>query len=170
MTYYAFIQNNEINGCGECRQLTDDVLNVEIADTVYNNIEKYIWDGSDVVLNPNWEEEQANEREKDFKSKFFEIGGYGWYRKQPKGYTSAVESLNTVFNAVSIMQQLPARMLIFYQAPDFYNPNECTEEWLVTHQIYNEAMTAQEFGKFYVDFMTAWNNQEHVTEEAQSDI
>jgi hypothetical protein len=117
-----------------------------------------------LVPNPNWDKEQTEKREADFKSKFFEIQGYGWYRKQPKGYTSAVESLNTAFNAVTIMQQLPANMLIFYQAPDFTKPEECTEEWLIEHQIFNQAMTAQEFGQFYVEFMTAWNNQEHVKE------
>ena len=118
-----------------------------------------------LIPNPNWDEEQAEKREADFKSKFFEIQGFGWYRKQPKGYTSAVESLNTAFNAVTIMQKLPAGMLIFYQAPDFTKPEECTEEWLIAHQTFNNEMTAQEFGAFYVGFMTAWNNQEHVSEE-----
>ena len=110
-------------------------------------------------------EEIADIREADFKEKFFEIPTYGWFRKQPKGYSSAVESLNTAFNVVSIMQSLPAGTLIFYQAPDFTNPEECTEEWLIEHQTPNKQMTAQEFGAFYIAFMTAWNSQEHVSEE-----
>ena len=57
--YYAFIENNKINGVGECRQLTEGVTNFEISEEVYNDIERYIWDGSDVALNPNYEEEQA---------------------------------------------------------------------------------------------------------------
>ena len=57
--YYAFIENNKINGKGECQQLTEDVINFEISEEVYNDIERYIWNGSDVVLNPNYEEEQA---------------------------------------------------------------------------------------------------------------
>lgn len=57
--YYAFIQNNEINGVGQCPQLTDGVVSFEITEEVYNNIDRYIWDGSDVVLNPNYDEEQA---------------------------------------------------------------------------------------------------------------
>lgn len=111
------------------------------------------------------EEDKAKQREAEFKSKFFYIPNYGWFRRVPKGYSSAVESLNTAFNAVTIMQTLPAGMLIFYQAPDFTKPEECTEEWLIAHQIMNEEMTVQEFGAFYVSFMTAWNNQEHVSEE-----
>lgn len=107
------------------------------------------------------EQELAKLRQDDFESKFFDIPNFGWYRKVPKGYSSAVESLNTAFNAVSIMQKLPANMLIFYTAPDFTKPEECTEEWLIEHQIKNEEMTVQEFGLFYMQFMTAWNSQEH---------
>ena len=59
MTYYAFIENNQINGTGECPCISEDVVNFEITEEVYNNIDHYIWDGSDVVLNPNYDEEQA---------------------------------------------------------------------------------------------------------------
>lgn len=59
MTYYAFIQNNKINGKGQCPQLTQGVISFEIDELVYNDLDRYIWDGSDVVLNPNWEEEEA---------------------------------------------------------------------------------------------------------------
>lgn len=110
------------------------------------------------------EEEQAEQREQKFKADFFEIPNFGWFRKVPKGYSSAVESLNTAFNAVSILQKLPADMLIFYQQPDFTKPEECTEEWLVEHQIKNEEMTAQEFGQFYMVFMAAWNTEMHEVE------
>lgn len=110
------------------------------------------------------EEEQAEQREQSFRADFFEIPNFGWFRKVPKGYSSAVESLNTAFNAVSILQKLPADMLIFYQQPDFTKPEECTEEWLVEHQIKNEEMTAQEFGQFYMLFMTAWNTEMHEVE------
>lgn len=109
-------------------------------------------------------EEVAEKRQAEFEADFFYIPNFGWFRKKPKGYSSAVESLNTAFNAVTIMQKLPAGMLIFYQAPDFTKPEECTEEWLIEHQTFNAEMSAQEFGAFYVGFMTAWNNQEHVSE------
>lgn len=56
--YYAFIENNKINGVGECRQLTEGVTNFEISEEIYNDIDRYMWNGSDVVLNPNYEEEQ----------------------------------------------------------------------------------------------------------------
>ena len=65
MTYYAFIQDNEINGKGQCPQLTDGVISFEIDELVYNDLDRYIWNGEEVVLNPNYDEEQAKkERQK----------------------------------------------------------------------------------------------------------
>ena len=55
MTYYAFIQDNKISGKGQC---PSSMQSVEITEEVYNELEKYIWDGSAVILNPNWEEEE----------------------------------------------------------------------------------------------------------------
>lgn len=61
--YYAYIENNKINGIGEAEQLTEGVINFEITEEVYNNIDHYIWNGSDVVLNPNYEEEQRQKEQ-----------------------------------------------------------------------------------------------------------
>ena len=113
------------------------------------------------------EEEKAEQREENFKSNFFEIRPVndvfqgGWYRKKPKGYSSAVESMNSMFNVVSSIGILPQDTLIFYTAPDFTKEEECTEEWLIAHQFKNEEMTATQFGQFYVAFMQAWNTEEH---------
>lgn len=161
MTYYAFIQDNKINGCGQCPIVNEEIANFEITEEVYNNIDHYIWDGSDVVLNPNYDEEQAEIREADFKKQFFKVDNFGWYRKQPKGYQSAVESMNVLFNIANMTQGIQAGLVIFYQEPDFTQPEQCTEEWLVNHQIIMPAMTLQEFMQLYVAFMTAWNQEEH---------
>ncbi len=161
MTYYAFIENNQINGVGQCPVLNEEIANFEITEEVYNNIDHYIWDGADVVLNPNYEQEQADIREADFKKQFFKVDNFGWYRKQPKGYQSAVESMNVLFNIANMTQGIQAGLIIFYQEPDFTQPEQCTEEWLVQHQIVMPAMTLQEFMGLYVAFMTAWNAEEH---------
>lgn len=113
------------------------------------------------------EEEKTAMREAEFKSTFFYINSFGWYRKHPKGYQSAVESINSAYNSFAEMQKLglaenfPANTLIFYQQPDFTKAEQCTEEWLVEHQIFNQAMTPQQFGQFYIGFIQAWNTQEH---------
>lgn len=123
---------------------------------------KRIWQDDEIVINPNYEQELAKERQETFEKDFFNIEGFGWFRRTPKGYGSAVESINTAFNVVTVMRTLPQGSLTFYTKPDFYNPDECTEEWLVEHQIKSDVMTAQEFGTFYAAFIQAWNAQEHL--------
>lgn len=114
-----------------------------------------------LVLNPNYETIEAAQRQADFESKFFSIPGFGWFRKVPKGYSSAVECLNLAFNNVSLIGKLPAETMIFYTQPDFTKPEECTEEWLVAHQTKNAEMTVEQFGQFYAGFSVAWNSTEH---------
>ena len=61
--YYAFIQNNKINGCGQCQCVGEGIQSIEITEEVFNDIDKYIWDGKEVVINPNWEEEQQQKEQ-----------------------------------------------------------------------------------------------------------
>ena len=175
--YYISVENGECRGKTQCLS-GGDIIDIEVSKEVFDDYHygegKYIYSNGEIVLNPNYEKEQAEKREQEFKSNFFQIPNYGWYRKVPKGYSSAVESLNLAFNGFLAMQQLgvkefPANTLIFYPAPDFYKPEECTEEWLVAHQVFNKAMSVQEFGSFYMSFMTAWNTQEHVSEEVEEE-
>ena len=161
MKYYAFIKDNQIDGRGQCPVINDDIVSFEITEEVYSNIDRYIWDGSDVVSDPDYDEKQTAIREADFKKEFFKVNNFGWYRKQPKGYQSAVESMNVLFNIANMTQGIQAGLVIFYQEPDFTQPEQCTEEWLVQHQIIMPAMTLQEFMGLYVAFMTAWNTEEH---------
>lgn len=157
--YYAYIENNEIIGIGQYP--TTDKKNIVITEEVYNNIDQYIWNGEEIIIDPDYDEKQAEIREQNFKSKFFNIEGYGWYRKQPKGYQSAIESMNVLFNIANVTDGIQAGLIIFYQEPDFTKEEECTEEWLVEHQIIQPAMTKQAFMSLYVAFMTAWNTEEH---------
>lgn len=69
MTYYIFIQNEKLNGCGQCRQLTEGVINLEVEEALYNayaeNPDMYIWDGAEVIVDPEWEAKQeAKEKER----------------------------------------------------------------------------------------------------------
>ena len=56
--YYAFITNNEINGKGQCICSGENTFSVEITEEVYNNIDHYIWNGSNVILDPDYDEKQ----------------------------------------------------------------------------------------------------------------
>lgn len=65
--YYAFIKNNILDGCGQCKQLTEGVVNFEISDDIAERITDYIWDGENIVINPDLtkikNEEQRKNRE-----------------------------------------------------------------------------------------------------------
>ena len=113
---------------------------------------KYIFDGEGFVMNPDYEANQTEKRQADFLNQFFAIGDYGYFRKQPKGYGSAVESLNTAFNVVTILQKLPADTLTFYKEPNFSEAEQCTEEWLVENSYKNAEMITEEFGVLGVGF------------------
>lgn len=58
--YYAFIQDNKINGVGQCECLNEEIQNIEVTEEVFNAIvedkDRYIWNGEDVVVNPDYEE------------------------------------------------------------------------------------------------------------------
>lgn len=65
MTYYATIIDNKITGKSECPCSGDGIISVEITEEVYNSLDHYMWDGEAVVINPNYDEEQAQkERER----------------------------------------------------------------------------------------------------------
>lgn len=61
--YYIFIKDNKINSYGQCKILNEDMINIEVDEIFYNEFIKnpamYIWDGLEIVENPNYEAEQA---------------------------------------------------------------------------------------------------------------
>lgn len=114
---------------------------------------------------------EAGARQKAFEKEFFlipaamknenneEIGVY--YRRKPKGYSSAVESFLAALSIVSATGSIGAGIIKVYPVPDFDDPEQVTEEWLVANQIALPAMNAQEFGVLYNRFLQAWNSIEH---------
>ena len=124
-------------------------------------------------LVPGWSE--ANMRKAKFEKEFFlipavtkqvvdgeEVDVDVYYRRKPKGYTSAVESFLAALSIVSATGSIGAGIIKVYPVPDFDNPEQCTEEWLVANQISLPQMNAQEFMALYNKFLLAWNTIEHV--------
>lgn len=138
-------------------------LRIEETETALYALEEWEKVVNDKVIDDiqGYKNKLALEREENFKNNFFKIKDACWFRKKPKGYNSAIESLNTAFNVVSVLGKLPANTLTFYIAPDFSIEEQCNENWLVKNSYKNKEMTPQEFGEFFASFMTAWNNEEH---------
>lgn len=57
--YYIYIENNEINGAGQCRCLNDDTLNIEISENLYNDFcndpLKYTYVNNSIIENQDYE-------------------------------------------------------------------------------------------------------------------
>lgn len=56
---FAYIRENLIKGIGGCPRTEEGTLNILISDEIAENIEQYIYDGSDIILDPEYEEKQA---------------------------------------------------------------------------------------------------------------
>lgn len=167
MIYYYIEENNKILFAENDRELFYNSLEfkpklqgLEVKETE----KKIIQLNGEFVFEEEVQDELTGQRKQIFLQDFFKVQYNGqdlYFRKQPKGYTSAVESINTAFNIVNTISTLPAGSLVFYQQPDFTDETQCTEEWLVENQVKSEQMSATEFGTFYAGFITAWNTQEH---------
>ena len=120
---------------------------------------------NEFVFAEDVQDELALKREERFKEEFFDIEGYGWFRKVPKGYSSAVEAMIAAFTLVSTTNFLPANTLTFYNAPDFADGTQCTEEWLIDNSYKNSEMSSTSFGVLYSKFLEAWNTEEHESEK-----
>lgn len=66
--HYIIIENNKIISSGDTPISGDGFINYEPTDELYNafiaNPDYYMWNGQDVILNPNWEEIQK-QKEKE---------------------------------------------------------------------------------------------------------
>lgn len=57
--YYIQVENGNIIGKGQVKCLNTDVENIEVSKDVYDNLDRYIYQDGLIVLNPNYNEEQA---------------------------------------------------------------------------------------------------------------
>lgn len=175
MTVFAKIENNELitayNGYNGIIGLADSPeLCLENGFSAYDEeiISKYfaqqakIQDGNliDITDTEEYKAKIAKEKETKFFDNFIGIS-IGYLRKMPKGYSSIVEAMNSALNVVYINGSLPAGALTIYPKPDFKTIDDI-EKYLEENSYKNKEMKSEEFGKLYVEFMTAWNNQEHV--------
>lgn len=59
MTYYIHLENNKIISSGEC-PMGEGFQSIEVSEELYNAFvaepDKYIWNGSEIVENPDYEE------------------------------------------------------------------------------------------------------------------
>lgn len=121
--YYAFIQNNKINGTGQVECLNSDVQNIEITEEVYNDIDRYIWDGEAIILDPDYEEKQRQKERERIANLHMTRGDVFRGLLLAKGVTRAqlravIENLPEETNEQSVAKEMA--LIDFDEALDFY--------------------------------------------------
>lgn len=112
------------------------------------------------------DEEKAKARKQEFYTHFIKTS-LGNYRLEPKGYANAQQAMdvtNTMATALGGLTEQLTNLVIFYETPDFTKEEECTEEWLVAHQIKPNVMTLEEWQKFYLEFCQLYAMQQYKSE------
>lgn len=129
--YYIYVENEKLNGAGECECLNDDIMNIEVEQSVYDKYREdndfYIWDGINIIENPNYEQEKAQQREAKFKKEFFQTS-LGWIRRQvTMSDGSTKDFLSDLLPSISMAMsfgQVPT--VIAYNEPDY---SKDVEDW-----------------------------------------
>ena len=122
--YYIFIEDNKPNGCGECQILNDGFFNLEVSEELYNsykeNPDMYTYQGGEIVIDPDYEEKQAQEREEQFNKDFFNTS-LGYVRRKVSMATGETKDfLSDLLPTISMGIQMGQPVqIITYDKPDF---------------------------------------------------
>lgn len=133
MNYYAFIKNGKIDGKGQCPCSAEGLTCVEITEEIFNDLERYMWNGENVILNPNYEQEQAEKRQSDFETEFFNTS-LGWIRRQVNMKNGSTKDfLSDLLPAISMaLNSGVATPIITYKTPDF---TQDITDWTIYQEI-----------------------------------
>ena len=130
MAYYVFVENNKIFGKGQVPITNPDVQSIEVSQEVYDNYKMYIYQDGEIVLNPNYEEEQEQRRREMFESKFFNTS-LGWVRREVHMANGGIKDfLSDLLPSVYLGVQAGKEVKVLtYDAPDFTQDIYHEDEW-----------------------------------------
>ena len=133
MEYYAIITNGVIDGKGQCPCEGDNTFSVEITEEIYNELDRYIYSNGEIILDPDYEEKQAQKREAEFRKEFFETS-LGWIRRSVNmADGSKKDFLSDLLPAISMALNMGQIVnIITYTLPDF--SHEITD-WTIYQEI-----------------------------------
>lgn len=129
--YYIYIENGRITGGGQAQASL--AINVEVTEEVFNaviaNKDKYMYFDGEIVVNPEYEQQQALKREEQFKKDFFETS-LGWIRRKVSMKTGETKDfLTDLLPVLSIAVNSGQTVnIITYRPPDFTKDDVDWEE------------------------------------------
>jgi len=148
--YYIFVENGIINGSGECECLTEGFENIEVTEEVFNNFCNdpllYIWNGKEIIENPNYEEDKAKQHRQELDA--LTLTPADVERALYKAKSMDFEDLKAL-----IKSQIPTvdikALSIEFRAKDFYRGAEASGMRLfdAVGQLLN--ITSEQLDKFF---------------------
>lgn len=101
MTYYIHLENNKIFSSGEC-PMGEPFRSIEVSEELYNAFndepDRYIWNGSEVVENPDYEEIKRQKEQ----ARIMEM------KMTPLDFLKAIEQYGITYDMVKqFMEQNP---------------------------------------------------------------
>ena len=124
MTYYLLVEDNQIIGGSQFTGDNETIQDIEVTEEVYNDYiqhrDKYIYSDGAIVLNPNYEQQQADLRRAQFYGDFFSTS-LGFIRRKVSMKTGETKDFLTDLLPVISMavQNLQTVNIIAYKEPDF---------------------------------------------------
>ena len=92
MPHYAIIKDNTIFGYAQAENFGDNIFSIEISEEIYNNLKDkglnyYVYSDGDIVLNPNYEQEQKQKEQERIGQLYLTRGDVFRGLLQAKGVT-----------------------------------------------------------------------------------
>lgn len=147
MTYYLLVEDNQIIGGSQFTGDNATIQDIEVTEEVYNDYiqhrDKYIYSDGAIIVNPNYEQQQAELRRAQFYGDFFSTS-LGYIRRKPilaNGTEDDFLNNDLPLLAIGLMTGANPVLPIAYQLPDF--THELTQEYMESLQIKNQPITQQ---------------------------
>lgn len=146
MAYYLYIEDNKILSSGY-EPMGDSFISIEVTKELHDDYvehrNKYKYDNGEIVINQNYEQEEAQKREEQFNKEFFNTS-LGWIRRKPTladGTEDDFLNNDLPLLAIGLMTGSNPVLPIAYQTPDF--TQEFTKEYMESLQVKNQPITQQ---------------------------
>ena len=121
MKYYAIYNTQtEQLSKAQCKCLNSECINIEVSEDVYNNLDKYIYQEGQIVLDPDYNAKIIAERQAQFNKDFFNTS-LGYIRRKVTMATGETKDfLSDLLPTISMGVQMGQSVtIITYKEPDF---------------------------------------------------
>lgn len=154
MAYYLMVENNEV--IGRTQSLSGgDIIDVEVSEDLYNDYEseKYIYSNGEIILNPDWEQIQADKRRTQFYGDFFATS-LGFIRRKVSMKTGETKDFLTDLLPVISMAVNNGQVvsIITYREPDSWLQDVTNWEELQEIKQATSQFVLECFNQVSVDF------------------